>query len=236
MSSPSRPHRPRNRGRVVASVAGVVALAALGACSSDDDAADGSSTTSSTSTTVASQFGSSMGVAEVPASDVAALGDGPAPGETWTVPVGISICGRFIEPLTGTHGGVTSQADGTVTVTGGGQGAPTVGDLARATGIVLEKGSITMPSNAAPAELDSVEPPLPVAGATLRDGDSCGATEGALEIWVYSADAAESGDGIMAVTDDPGAVPFAEDGMAIVVAFAPDSSLPTLPPSALARG
>jgi len=222
--------------RRLAAVAGIVALTALGACSSDDTSSDAPASTSSTSTTAASQFGSSMGVEEVAADAVSELGDGPATGETWTIPVGLSICGRFIEPLTGTHGAVTAQADGTVTVTGDGDATPTVGDLAEATGIVLEQGSITMPSNAAPAELDSTDPPTPVAGATLSDGDSCGTSDGAVEIWVYSAAATESGDGIMVVTDDPAAVPFAEDGMSIVVAFAPESSLPTLPPSALARG
>ena len=176
-----------------------------------------------------------MGVDDVAASEVSTLGDGPAAGETWTIPVGLSICGRFIEPLTGTHGGVTSRADGTVTVTGG-DGVPTVGDMAEAVGIVLEPGSISLPSDAVPAELDSTEPPTAVAGATLSDGDSCGTSDGKLEVWVYSAAASETGDGIMVVTDDPAAVPFAEDGMSIVVAFAPESSLPTLPPSALSRG
>ena len=235
----TRSVRRQQRRHRVAAVAGVVALAALGACSSGDDDTDRSevgSATSSTSTTAASQFGSSMGVEEVAATEVSELGDGPDAGESWTIPVGLSICGRFIEPLTGTHGAVTAQADGTVTVTGDGDATPTVGDLAEATGIVLEQGSITMPSNAAPAELDSTDPPTPVAGATLSDGDSCGTSDGAVEIWVYSAAATESGDGIMVVTDDPAAVPFAEDGMSIVVAFAPESSLPTLPPSALARG
>ncbi|MDQ2678446.1 MAG: hypothetical protein M3Y51_06840 [Actinomycetota bacterium] len=222
--------------RHVAALAAIVALAAVGgACSSDDDASDETASTSSTSTSAASQFGSSMGVDEVDASAVSELGDGPPAGTTWTIPVGLSICGRFIEPLTGTHGGVTAGADGTVAVTGG-DATPTVGDLAEAMGIVLEPGSITMPSNAVPAELDSTEPPTPVAGATLADGDSCGSSNGEVQVWVYSAAASESGDGIMVVTDDPAAVPFAEDGMSIVVAFAPESSLPTLPPSALTRG
>ncbi len=222
--------------RRVGLVAGVAALVLLGACSSDDSGSEDAGGTSSTSTTAASQFGSSMGVEDVEAGSIAELGDGPAAGETWTVPVGLSICGRFIEPLTGTHGGVTAQADGTVTVTGGGDGTPTVGDLAEATGILLEPGSITMPSNAVPAELDSTDPPTPVAGSTLVDGDSCGVSDGAVEVWVYSAAATETGDGIKVVTDDPAAVPFAEEGMSIVVAFAPESSLPTLPPAAIARG
>ena len=233
---PTRTPNRTSRRRRATALAGVVALAALGACSSDGGGSDDETTsTASTSTTAASQFGSSMGVEEVAATAVAELGDGPAAGESWTIPVGLSICGRFIEPLTGTHGAVTAQADGTVEVTGDGEGTPTVGDLAEASGIVLEKGSITMPASAVPAELDSTDPPTPVAGATLRDGDSCGTSDGAVEVWVYSAAATETGDGIMVVTDDPAAVPFAEDGMSVVVAFAPESSLPTLPPSAIAR-
>lgn len=239
MTDLTHPTRTTNRTsprRRVAAVAGALALAVLGACSSDDGDDGAAVSTASTSTTAASQFGSSMGVEEVSAGVVSQLGDGPTAGESWTIPVGLSICGRFIEPLSGTHGAVTARADGTVTVTGDADDTPTVGDLAAATGILLEKGSITLPSDAVPAELDSTDPPTPVAGATLRDGDSCGASDGAVEIWVYSAAATESGDGIMKVTDDPAAVPFAEDGMSVVVAFAPESSLPTLPPSALARG
>ena len=232
LHTPTRARRRPITSRRVTAVAAVAVLAVLGACSSDD-AAD---TTTSSTTTVASQFGSSMGVEPVAASDVAELGDGPSTGESWTIPIGLSICGRFIEPLTGTHEGVTAAADGTVNVTSTGNGPPTVGDFAEATGIVLDAGSITMPSDALPAELDSTEPPTKVAGATLTDGDSCGSSDGAVQVWVYSAAASESGDGIMVVTDDPGAVPFAEDGMSIVLAFAPESSLPTLPPSALARG
>jgi hypothetical protein len=50
---------------------------------------------------------------------------------------------------------------------------------------------------------------------------------------VYSTDARESGDGILVVTQDLANVPFSQDGMAVVVAFTPESSLPTLPPSAM---
>lgn len=214
----------------------VAAALVLGACGSGDDDADDGTETGDSTTSVASQFGSSMGVDEVTADAVSRLGDGPGAGEAWTIPVGLSICGRFIEPLTGSGERVTSSADGTVTVRSTDGTAPTVGDLADATGMTLTNGSITLPSTAVPAELDSTEPPTPVAGATLSDGDSCGPSDGAVEVWVYSAAASESGDGIMVVTDDPAAVPFAEEGMSIVVAFAPESSLPTLPPSALTRG
>lgn len=235
--SPSR--RPRRAATRTAAASVVLLSIALAACSSGDDATTSSTSSpspSSTTTTAASQFGSSMGVAEVPAADIAELGPGPAPGETWTIPFAISVCGRFIEPLVGSGGPITANADGTVSVTGVDDGTPTLGTLAEGTGLTLAPGSMTLPATALPAELDSTDPPTQVAGATLVDGGSCGATSGAVEVWVYSADATDSGDGIMVVTDDPGAVPFAEEGMSIVVAYAAESSLPTLPPSALGRG
>ncbi len=212
----------------------LAAVALLCACSGDEPATP--KPAHLTATSAASQFGSSMGVDEVPAADVAALGTGPEPGETWTVPFGISVCGRFIEPLEGSAGPIASNADGTISVTGVDDGTPTLDDYAAAVGLTLTAGSITMPDTAEPAELDSTDPPTRVAGATLSDGGSCGNTTGTVEVWIYSAGATESGDGIMSVTDDPGAVTFAEEGMSIVLAYAAESSLPTLPPSALARG
>ena len=40
-------------------------------------------------------------------------------------------------------------------------------------------------------------------------------------------------DGILVLTQDLANVPFSQEGMAVVIAFSPESSLPTLPPSAL---
>ena len=68
---------------------------------------------------------------------------------------------------------------------------------------------------------------------TFATGDTCGETKGEVQVWVYSADARTSGDGILVVTQDLGNVPFSEEGMAMVIAFTPESSLPTLPPSAM---
>lgn len=213
-----------------------LALLALGACSGSDDAdeTDGSTAASST-TEPASQFGSSMGVTRVDVAEVAALGDGPAPGEEWSVPMGVSICGRFIdlpdgEPVNGVRGDA-----GAATVTGTDDATmPTVGDYATSVGIELEAGRLSLPNDVTPPELDNTDPPTPVAGATFRTGDTCGDTTAEVQVWVYSEEAARTGDGIMVVTQNPAAVPYAEDGMAMVIALSPESSLPTLPPSAFA--
>lgn len=223
----------RRRARIAACALTVLAL---GACSGSEDADEAQATATSSSTTEpASQFGSSMGVTRVDVAEVQALGDGPGPGEQWTVPMGVSICGRFVDVPTGEPvDGVAGDA-GVAAVSGSGDGeVPTVGDYATSVGIELEAGRLTMPSDVTPPELDNTEPPTPVAGATFRTGDTCGDTAAEVQVWVYSEEAARTGDGIMVVTQNPAAVPFAEDGMAVVIALTPESSLPTLPPSAMA--
>jgi hypothetical protein len=208
---------------------------ALGACSGSDDADGADGAAESSTTEPASQFGSSMGVTRVDVAEVQALGDGPAPGEQWSIPMGVSICGRFVDvPAGAPVGGVTGDA-GSATVIGSDEGtAPTIGDYAASVGIDLEAGRLTLPSGVTPPELDNTDPPTPVAGATFRTGDACGTTTGEVQVWVYSEEAARTGDGIMVVTQNPAAIPFAEDGMAMVIALSPESSLPTLPPSAMA--
>lgn len=228
---------PTHPLRRPAALIAVLASLLIGACSSEQATTEDSPTT----TTSASQFGSSMGVIDGTAADVAALGDGPPPGETWSVPVGLNVCGRFIEPIaaSGDAGGPTISATdrGEVELTAGADGrVPTLGDYAELVGIELAAGAVTFPATAEPAVLDSTDPPTAVAGATLRDGDRCGGTAGAVQVWVYSAAARDSGDGILVVTKDTAAVPFAEQGMAVVISFSPESSLPTLPPSALSAG
>jgi hypothetical protein len=223
------------RRRALLATSTLVVLA-LGACSGSEDAERTEGSTVAPSTTEpASQFGSSMGVSRVDVAEVEALGDGPGPGEEWSVPMGVSICGRFVDVPAGEQvDGVVGDA-GMATVTGGEGGAtPTVGDYAASVGIELEAGRLTLPSGVTPPELDNTEPPTPVAGATFRTGDTCSDTTAEVQVWVYSAEAARTGDGIMVVTQNPAAVPFAQDGMAMVIALSPESSLPTLPPSALA--
>ncbi len=233
MTSTRRTSRVGSRALVAM---GALAVLTLGACSGTDDADESEAPAAETTTTEpASQFGSSMGVSRVDVAAVEALGDGPGPGGEWSVPMGVSICGRFVDvPVGEAVDGVVGDA-GVATVTGSDAGAvPTVGDYAASVGIELEAGRLTLPSGVTPPELDNTDPPTPVAGATFRTGDTCGDTTAEVQVWVYSEEAARTGDGIMVVTQNPGAIPFAEDGMAMVIALSPESSLPTLPPSAMA--
>jgi len=75
---------------------------------------------------------------------------------------------------------------------------------------------------------------LPVAGATFVTGQKCGTVPAEVQLWVYTRDAANTGNAVRQVVTNPQDVPVVEDGMAFVIAFSPASSLPTLPPSALA--
>ena len=219
------------RTRLLRLLAVPVAGAALLSGCGGDDAADSSTTTT---TEPASQYGSSMGTVSGDVADVAALGDGPADGTVWEVPVGLSICGRFIDVPAGEEVGGVTAGPVTATVAGGPSGeAPTIGDFAESAGIGLAAGRLTMPTDIVPTELDNTDPPTPLAGATFATGDTCGETKGEVQVWVYSADARTSGDGILVVTQDLGNIPFSEEGMAMVIAFTPESSLPTLPPSAM---
>lgn len=224
--------------RLIAAVLAPLALVAP-ACSGDGD----DDPAAATSSTAASQFGSSMGVTESPASAVAELGDGPSPGQTWSVPVGLNVCGRFIEPLTG---GPTEVAGSTLVATTEGRleivagdevsGMPLVADYAELVGMALSTGSLTLPEQVQPAVLDSTDPITQLAGATLDERTTCGGVPASVQVWVYSAEATDSGDGILVVGDQPELVPFSQEGMSVVVAFSPESSLPTLPPSAVLGG
>jgi hypothetical protein len=219
--------RTRALGRLVAGIA-VVAVALTGCSGGDDD-----TTTTTTADEPAPQFGSSMGIEAGDVADVAALGDGPAEGASWQVPVGLSVCGRFLEMPAGTEVAGVTSGPATTTVTGSGGDAPTLSDLAASAGIDLAAGRLTLPEDIVPPELEGTDPPIRVAGQTFATGDECIDSTGEVQVWVYSEDARASGDGILVVTQDLGNVPFSQEGMAIVIAFAPESSLPTLPPSAL---
>lgn len=201
----------------------------LTGCGGDDAAV-----TTTTTTEAASQFGSSMGTESGDVADVAALGDGPADGQVWQVPVGLSICGRFVDMPAGDAVDGVTAGPVTATVTGEDTDrSPTLGDLADSAGIGLEPGRLTLPADIVPSELDNTDPPTQIAGTTLSTGDTCGETPAEVQVWVYSTDARTTGDGILVVTQDLANIPFSQEGMAVVIAFTPDSSLPTLPPSAL---
>lgn len=221
----------------------LVALVA-GACAGGDS----TSPTTTTSTTAAPtqrseepEYGGhsahNMGIEPGTVDDVAALGPGPKVGDRWEVPVGLDICGRFIEGQTGGPVGGVTAASGSIAVVEpvDGSHAPTVGDYAEASGITLRTGEIRLPNGVAPDAIELGGDDVPLAGETFRTGDECGTTPAEVQVWVYSADAARTGEGILVVTEDPERVPFVQEGMALVIAFTPESSLPTLPPSAQIR-
>ena len=217
--------RPSLR-RPLAVLLALAIVAITAACGSE-------STDPSDTTEPASQFGSSMGTQSGTVADVAALGDGPGADEVWTVPVGVSICGRFVDvPTGGQVDGVTSDGAFALVSDPGGGTTPTIGAFAESAGVDLGAGRVSIPQGVVPPELDNTDPPTPVAGATFASGDMCGDVTGEVQVWVYSGDARRSGDGILVLTRDLGNVPFSDPEMAVVIAFTPESSLPTLPPSA----
>ena len=178
-----------------------------------------------------------MGTQSGTVADVAALGDGPAADASWTVPVGVSICGRFVDvPAGAPVDGVSSDGAFALVTDPGGDELPTVGAFAESAGVTLAAGRLTMPDAVVPPVFDDTDPATQVAGATFATGDTCGGVAGEVtgevQVWVYSGDARRTGDGILVVTQDLGNIPFADPEMAVVIAFTPESSLPTLPPSA----
>lgn len=187
--------------------------------------------------TTRSEHGSHMAPPQVRVSQVARSGSGPAVGDTWNAWVALNVCGQFLEPVAGPQvRGITPSADGTVEI------SPTEADDSGANAVVasylesisagLRTGSFTLPSNIAPPEIEARGSEIEVAGQTFNDGDMCGDVKGRVEVWVYSPEAVRTGNGLVVVVEDPQDVPFIADGMAIVVTFTPESSLPTLPPAA----
>lgn len=187
-------------------------------------------------------YGSSMAPAIVPVAEIAELGPGPSVGDTWRGHLGLNVCGRFLEPPgpAGTPvGGFSADGTGAFTLAptteaDAGRGA-TVADLAATVGIGLETGTLSLPPSTTPAAIDLDRGPLTLAGATLGTGQDCGGVRASVQLWVYTPEAAETGEDVRVVVTDPQDVPVVRDGMVFVIALAPTSSLPTLPPSALQR-
>jgi hypothetical protein len=219
-----------------------VLVGSLAGCSSDDSA--------SPSTTAGAAhgdhggggtYGSSMAPETVSVAKVADLGPGPRVGDTWTGTVGLNVCGRFLEPPTAAGppvDGVGTDGTGHFTVAPATEAqaghAATVGKLLQQTGITMSTGSLSLPDSTRPATIEEGNGIQQVAGATFGTGQMCGTTPAEVQLWIYTKDAADTGTAVRQVVTDPQDVPVVEDGMVFVVAFSPESSLPTLPPSALA--
>lgn len=240
----------RTRHRVstaLVSIAAVIlgtALTATG-CGGDDTAS--TTTREETTTTAASHYGTHGAMAPEVATvaDIAAMGPGPAVGETFDGFVGLDVCGRFLElpeeapeELTRSTGMTfTSQGRFSVTPPTAEVAAHhvTVADLARALGVELTGGKLVFGPDVQPPQIEAAGTTLQLAGATFGPKATCGDTPAELQLWVYTADAVATGNGVRKVLDDPHDVPIVEDGMAFVITVTPESSLPTLPPSALVR-
>lgn len=191
----------------------------------------------SASTTTRTEHGSHMAPPQVKVSQIERSGSGPAVGDTWTAWVALNVCGQFLEPVEGpVVRGVTPFADGTVEI------APTdpadagtdavLDSYIESISAELSTGSLTVPAQVMPPEIEARGEEIAIAGQTFNDGDMCGDVKGKVAVWVYSPEAVRTGNGLVTVVEEPQDVPFIADGMAIVVTFTPESSLPTLPPAA----
>ncbi len=246
----------RSAGRRIRPLAaGVVALAAalpVSACSSGD-----ATTPAPASSTVAdhaahtdgsaggSQYGSHGMEPEVATvSQIAELGPGPSVGETFRGHIGLNVCGRFLDPppaSTASDGsgssGFTTDGRGDFAVSPPTEAVAghdaTIGELASQAGIRLSSGKVTFAPTTTPAQIDIAGASTAIAGASFDESTRCGDVETEIQLWVYPASGVATGDGVRAVVIDPQDAPVVEDGMAFVIAVMPESSLPTLPPSAL---
>ncbi|MCB0952480.1 MAG: hypothetical protein H6517_00915 [Microthrixaceae bacterium] len=170
--------------------------------------------------------------------DIAALGDGPQPGEQFDVFLGVNVCGRFLEmPSVSGPSGVDVDAAGVVSIApqpGGPAGHDiTVADITDALDISLTTAELGFGPSWDPATATIGTDDTPLAGLDLVTGGSCGTERAEVQLWYYTAEAADSGDRVRMLVTDPQDAPIVSDGAALTIAFAPESSLPTLPPSAL---
>ncbi len=232
---------------VVATVATLAVLA--GACGGDEPATgsgagESGSTTESTAADHADGAHSGMEPELTSVAELSALGPGPAVGDTFHGHIGLNVCGRFLAPPAASTpddgsatSGVTTDGQGTFTVTPPTEAVAghhaTIGTIAAQAGIELGTGSVTFPASTDPAQIDVGGTSVAVAGRTFGPDFTCGGTPTEVQLWVYTADAVESGDPVRNVVEDPADAPIVEDGMAFVIAVTPESSLPTLPPSAI---
>ncbi len=171
--------------------------------------------------------------------DLALLGDGVEAGGRIEGYLGLNLCGRFLEiPEGASAAGVTLEQSGHFVVEPG-EGDEvglevTVGDLLQLLEVGMRTGELEFGSqwSASPATVGGEE--FDLGGSALATGDSCGDELGEVQLWYYTEEAANSGDGIRIVVTDPQDAPIIGDGVALTVAFAPSSSLPTLPPAVMA--
>ena len=235
--------------RILAAAA-MVAVLALSGCSTGDDGSEGSSAEDDFRRTRPtdqlehdhSSENSALAPETVQPSDVAALGDGVATGATGEFWVGINICGRFVElPPQLADGPMTLDGTGLLTLAPS-PGEPsglelTADSVLGMLDVQAETGTISFGESWAGSSVGEGDAAVPLAGRTFTTGDECAigpkVEQGEVQLWYYTPAAVVSGEQVRMVVTDPGDTPLVEDGSAVTIAFAPLSSLPTLPPSAL---
>ena len=172
--------------------------------------------------------------------DIAELGDGVAPGGELSMWIGVNMCGRFLDiPPAGPVGGLSTDAAGRLAVApSAGDDAGhdvTVADVMELLDLQLGTAELAFGEQWAPKEV-ALAPgaePTALAGTSFATGDGCGEEQGEVQLWYYTPEAVDTGEDVRMVVTDPEDVPLVGDGAALTVAFAPTSSLPTLPPAAM---
>lgn len=223
----------------LATTLGLAAVLVAGSCSSSDEAFESERPRP---TDVESHDHSSENSALAPetvlAGDIAELGAGVATGEQATVWLGVNVCGRFVEiPSGGPVGGLGVDAGGLLEISPG-VGDPsghevTAGAVMDLIDLQLGTGEMSFGPGWGAQEVVLDERTVALADTTFATGDSCGTEQGEVQLWYYTPAAVNSGEELRLVVTDPQDVPVLESGTALTVAFAPSSSLPTLPPAAL---
>ena len=247
--SPRRASLPILLGVAVLATISVAVLIFV-SCQGDDEPSSASTTTSSAHSAHGKDDTDSGGTAYgshgmaptvVTAEQVGELGPGPQLGERFVGTFGLNVCGRFLDPPTAGSSpdtGMSTDGAGRFSVTppdAAHAGAnATIGELLDLIGVDLSTGSVTFPESTTPAQFPIGTATAAIAGATFTSESTCGDAPAKVQLWVYDAHAVATGEGVRAVEVDPQLTPIAEDGMAFVVAVTPESSLPTLPPSAIA--
>lgn len=255
VSNPTPPDDSRRRASlpILLGVAVLATISVAGlifvSCQGDDEPSSASTTTSSAHSahgeddtgSGSTAYGShGMDPEVVTIDELAALGQGPAVGERFSGSFGLNVCGRFLDPpaAAASPDGWSIDDAGHFSVTptddANAGHAATIGDLMDLIGVTLSTGEVTFPDSTSPAQFQVATASVAVAGATFGPQSKCGDIDAKVQLWVYDANAVATGEDVRAVEVDPQDAPIIEDGMAFVVTVTPESSLPTLPPSALA--
>ena len=150
----------------------------------------------------------------------ASAGEKPTPKDHWHAALGINICGDFQDPLTDVGPdrlGIHTHADGLIHIHPFGSGASgknaQLGKYLDQTGVKVTDTSITLPG-----------------GKTYTNGDKCDGKPASLTLYAWPPQANDTTKP-KKITKNITQTRFAEDGSAYVLAFVPEGTKITLPPS-----